>query len=60
MSKKNELKKDVVEVLGEYPYPLSLRRIKYLVKELRVTRALKQLEEEDKIEETVNGWRLKR
>ena len=62
------LKDDIMEILENYlrvdctdpHYPLPFRRISSKVNELRINRALKQLEKEGKIEETNKGWRLRK
>ena len=52
------LKKDIVEVLEASSMPLGVRSIMDDIKKLRVKRALQQLVDEGRIEETVRGWRL--
>ena len=69
--KKNNLKKEILEVLNELPkepghlissYLLDVEGIIQKVKELRVKKALKELESKGLVEwdERAKGWRIKK
>ena len=70
MSKKDELKEAILEVLGQLPkeagyppraYLLDVEEIIQKVRELRVMKAMKKLVDEGKVEwdEEAQGWKIK-